>query len=228
MGDSRNSESETKEVPFGHWAYEPESPAESASLVGRILGRYKVIALIGRGAMSEVYRAQDQFLGREVAIKVLRAHLSEHPLALARLERERQAVTSLSHPNILAIQDAGTEHGIVYEVMELLDGETLRSRLRRSSLRWEQAAPIAIAISEGLDAAHRKGIIHRDLKPENVFITKQGTTKILDFGIARITSDVLQAGKAKQEIHTTMPGTVLGSVGYMSPEQARGGTAELA
>jgi len=227
MGDSRNSESETKEVPFGHWAYEPESPAESASLVGRILGRYKVIALIGRGAMSEVYRAQDQFLGREVAIKVLRAHLSQHPLALARLERERKAVTSLSHPNILAIQDAGTEHGIVYEVMELLDGETLRSRLRRSPLRWEQAAPIAIAISEGLAAAHRKGIIHRDLKPENVFITKQGTAKILDFGIARITSDFLQAEKARpEEIHQTMPGTVLGSVGYMSPEQARGQTAE--
>jgi serine/threonine protein kinase len=227
MGDSRNSESETKEVPFGHWAYEPEHPPESASLVGRILGRYKVIALIGRGSMSEVYRAQDQFLGRDVAIKVLRAHLSQHPLALARLERERKAVTSLSHPNILTIQDAGTEHGIVYEVMELLDGETLRSRLRRSPLRWEQAAPIAIAISEGLEAAHRKGIIHRDLKPENVFITKHGTAKILDFGIARITSDVLKAGKAKQEIHTTMPGTVLGSVGYMSPEQARGETAEV-
>jgi serine/threonine protein kinase/cytochrome c-type biogenesis protein CcmH/NrfG len=227
MGDSQ-SESETKEVPFGHWAYEPESPPEGASLVGRILGRYKVIDLIGRGAMSEVYRAQDQFLGREVAIKVLRAHLSQHPLALARLERERKAVTSLSHPNILAIQDAGTEHGIVYEVMELLDGETLRSRLRRSPLRWEQAAPIAIAISEGLDAAHRKGIIHRDLKPENVFITKQGTTKILDFGIARITSDFLQAEKARpEEMHQTMPGTVLGSVGYMSPEQARGETAEV-
>src|SRR5260370_41679690 len=129
------------------------------------------------------------------SIKVLRAHLSQHPLALARLERERKAVTSLSHPNILAIQDAGTEHGIVYEVMELLDGETLRSRLRRSPLRWEQAAPIAIAISEGLDAATRKGIIHRDLKPENVFITKQGTTKILDFGIAQITSDSLQSEK---------------------------------
>src|SRR5260370_13596835 len=178
--------------------------------------------------MSEVYRDPAQFVGREVAIKVLRAHLSQHPVALARLERERKAVTSLSPPNILAIQDAGTEHGIVYEVMELLDGETLRSRLRRSPLRWEQAAPIAIAISEGLDAAHRKGIIHRDLKPENVFITKQGTTKILDFGIARITSDFLQAEKARpEEMHQTMPGTVLGSVGYMSPEQARAETAEV-
>src|SRR5260370_21320011 len=201
MGDRRNSESETKEVPFGHWAYEPESPAESASLVGRILGRYKVIALIGRGVMGEVYRAQDQFLGREVAIKVLRAHLSKHPLALARLERERKAVTSLSHPNILAIQDAGTEHGIVYEVMELLDGETLRSRLRRSPLRWEQAAPIAIAISEGRDAAHRKGIIHRDFKPENVFITQQGTAKILDFGIARATSPFFHPQHAPPQRH---------------------------
>src|SRR5258708_18786408 len=147
MGDSRNSESETKEVPFGHWAYEPERPPEGASLVGRILGRYKVIALISRGAMSEVYRAQDQFLGRDVAIKVLRAHLSEHPLALARLERERQAVTSLSHPNILAIQDAGTEHGIVYEVMELLDGGKLHSRVRASLFRLGQAAPIAVPLS---------------------------------------------------------------------------------
>src|SRR5258708_20950807 len=195
MGDSRNSESETKEVPFGHWAYEPERPPEGASLVGRILGRYKVIALIGRGAMSEVYRAQDQFLGRDVAIKVRRAHRSEHPLALARLERERQAVTSLSHPNILAIQDAGTERGIVYEVMELLDGETLRSRLRRSSLRWEQAAPIAIAISEGLEAARRKGIIHRGWKPANRLITKKGTAKMLHVGIARSTSHGLQPGQ---------------------------------
>jgi serine/threonine protein kinase/Flp pilus assembly protein TadD len=228
MGDSRNSESETKEVPFGHWAYQPDIPRPGVSLVGTILGPYEIVTLIGGGAMSEVYHARHQRLGSEVAIKVLRAHLTKHPLALARLEREKKAISALSHPNILAIQDAGSEHGIPYEVMELLDGETLRSRLRRSPLRWEQAVPIAIAIAEGLEAAHGRGIIHRDLKPENVFLTRQGTAKILDFGIARIRSDVVQGeDPGPEDVHRTMPGTVLGSVGYMSPEQARGETAEV-
>jgi len=227
MSDSRDSESDTKEVPFGHWAYEPEAQADCASLEGRTLGPYQVTAVIARGAMSEVYRARDARDGREVALKVLRADRAKHPLALARMEREAQAMAALSHPNILAILEAGMEEDIPYEATELLEGETLRARLRRSALRWEQAVPIAIAIAEGLEAAHRKGIIHRDLKPENVFLTNEGTTKILDFGIARIKPEFRRASRARaQNMVRTMPGMVLGSVGYMSPEQARGEGAE--
>jgi len=227
MSDSRDSESETKEVPFGHWAYDPQTQADGASLEARTLGPYQVGALISRGAMSEVYRARDTRDGRELALKVLRAHLAKHPLALARMEREAKAMAALSHPNILAIEDSGVEEDIAYEAMELLEGETLRARLRRSPLRWEQAVPIAIAIAEGLEAAHRNGIIHRDLKPENIFLTKEGGPKILDFGIARIKSSLPRAGPAgPQNMMRTTPGTVLGTVGYMSPEQARGEAAE--
>src|SRR2546423_5086565 len=152
---------------------------------GTLLGPYEILAPIGAGGMGEVYRGRDSRLYRDVAIKVLPERLSKDAQALARFEREARAVAALSHPNILAIFDVGSEQGVSYVVTELLDGENLRARLTASSLPWQKAVDIGSAIAEGLSAAHSRGIIHRDLKPENIFLISDGRVKILDFGLAR-------------------------------------------
>lgn len=169
--------------------------------------------------MGEVYRARDTRLDRHVAIKVLPEHLASDPEALARFEREAKAVAALSHPNIRAIHDFGSEQGVAYAVAELLEGETLRSRVARGPLPWRKAAEVGVALAEGLTAAHRKGITHRDLKPENVFLTSDGRVKILDFGLARWQPGSTGRGAPEAE---TEAGRVLGTVGYMAPEQVRG------
>ena len=185
------------------------------------LGPYEIGGSIGAGGMGEVYRARDPRLGRAVAIKVLPQHLASDPDALARFEREARAVAALSHPNILAIYDVGSDRGLSYAVMELLEGETLRSRLASGALPWRDAADIAAAVADGLATAHAKGIVHRDLKPENIFLTTDGRTKVLDFGLARhvFTGSVDTETVAAVR---TEAGTVMGTVGYMSPEQVRG------
>ena len=189
------------------------------------LGPYHVLERIGAGGMGEVYRARDPRLHRDVAIKVLPERLSKEPQALARFEREARAVAALSHPNILAIYDGGSDQGFQYVVTELLEGETLRSRLERGALPWRLAVEIGASIAEALSAVHSKGIIHRDLKPENVFLIADDRVKVLDFGLARWT----QANSPGEEAPLptdTDPGTIMGTVGYMSPEQVRGGVAE--
>src|SRR5690349_10695722 len=138
---------------------------------GERIGPYEILAPLGAGGMGEVYRARDTRLGREVAVKVLPEPFANSPDRRARFEREAKAVAALSHPNILAIHDYGTEGGMTYAVMELLEGETLRDRLTRGPLAWREAVEIGAAIAEGLAAAHAKGIVHRDLKPENLFLT---------------------------------------------------------
>jgi serine/threonine protein kinase len=190
---------------------------------GARLGPYEIVSLIGAGGMGEVYRAKDSRLGREVAIKVLPEHLAANPDRMARFEREAKAVAALSHPNILAIHDFGREAGVAYAVTELLEGQTLRAKLAASPAPWRRAVEIATAVAEGLAAAHAKGITHRDLKPENIFVTSDGRIKILDFGLARFEP----AGTADAEAATaTEEGAILGTVGYMSPEQVRGLKAE--
>ena len=144
---------------------------------GMQLGRYEILAPLGKGGMGEVYRAKDTQLGREVAVKVLPEHLAEDPHALKRFETEARAVAALSHPNILEIHDSGTDQGVTYAVMELLEGETLRARLGGSAIPWRKALEIAVAVAEGLAAAHTKGVIHRDLKPENIFLTERWPDK---------------------------------------------------
>jgi serine/threonine protein kinase len=191
--------------------------------IGARLGAYEIIAPLGAGGMGEVYRARDSKLDRFVAIKVLPSQLAENATALARFEREAKAVAALSHPNILAIFDFGHDATTVYAVMELLDGETLRQRLA-APVPVRKAVEYGVQIARGLAAAHARGIIHRDLKPENVFITADGRVKILDFGLARQTLAIAGPDATvspTMERHTD-PGTVLGTVGYMSPEQARG------
>ena len=199
---------------------------------GTRLGSYEITAKLGEGGMGEVFRARDTRLERDVAIKVLPPTLAADADALSRFEREAKAVAALSHPNILAIFDFGREGAIAYAAMELLDGETLRTRLAAGALPPRKALELAAQVAQGLAAAHDKGIVHRDLKPENLFLTRDGQVQILDFGLARQS----EAGGSKSQLFAaptqagsalgTAPGTVLGTVGYMSPEQVRGELAD--
>jgi eukaryotic-like serine/threonine-protein kinase len=196
---------------------------------GTKLGAYEIVTSIGAGGMGEVYRARDHRLLRDVAIKVLPEHLATDAEYLGRFVREAQAVAQLSHPNILSIHDFGQDHGVTYAVTELLEGTTLRRRLDASKLPWRDAVAIAVAIADGLAAAHAKGIVHRDLKPENLFVGSNGRTKILDFGIAHwsLPSDpTVETRALSSRAESTQPGTVLGTMGYMSPEQVRGESAD--
>lgn len=196
---------------------------------GTKLGLYEILAPLGSGGMGEVYRAKDPKLDRFVAIKVLPGHLGANPDALARFEREAKSLAALQHPNVMGIFDFGTEGDMAFAVMELLEGETLRDLIERGPLAPRRAVEIAGQIALGLAAAHGKGIIHRDLKPENAFILKDGRVKLLDFGLAK-THGTLAQGDGATRATTAAPGTVegamLGTVGYMSPEQARGEPAD--
>ena len=195
---------------------------------GTRLGPYEILAPLGAGGMGEVYKALDSKLRREVAIKVLPESLAKDEDALARFEREAHAVAALSHPNILAIFDFGTHEGVAYAVMELLEGETLREKLRAGPMPQRKAVECAVQIASGLAAAHEKGIIHRDLKPENIFVLGDGRLKILDFGLARIVPQSAGTDTRSPTVAGgTEPGALLGTVGYMSPEQVRGKPADV-
>ena len=198
-------------------------------MIGSRLGPYEITAKLGEGGMGEVYRARDSKLDREVAIKVLPAHLASDAEALSRFEREAKAVAALSHPNILAIFDFGREGETAFAAMELLEGETLRERLVAGALPARKALEIAAQVARGLAAAHERGIVHRDLKPDNLFLTQDGQVKILDFGLARQAErhdSQSQLLAAPTQGPGTAPGAVLGTVGYMSPEQVRGEPAD--
>jgi Tol biopolymer transport system component len=196
---------------------------------GTRLGPYEILAPIGAGGMGEVYRAKDPRLGREVAIKVLPASFSQDADRLRRFEHEAKAAGVLNHPNITAVYDIGQHDGAPYVVQELLEGETLRAELASGRLASRKALDYALQIAQGLSAAHEKGIVHRDLKPENLFVTKDGRLKILDFGLAKLMRPDAE-GAPLTEIPTetagTEPGVVLGTVGYMSPEQVKGKAAD--
>jgi len=187
---------------------------------GERLGHYEVQESIGHGGMGEVYRARDTRLGRDVALKVLAPDVAGDPHALHRFEREGRTVASLSHPNILAIFDVGQQDGVAYAATELLHGENLRQCLERGPVPLAQAVPLARQIASGLAAAHARGIVHRDLKPENVFLTSSGTVKLLDFGLAKRAGPLEAPGQP--ESLATRAGLVLGTIGYMAPEQVRG------
>lgn len=199
-----------------------------ALISGTKLGPYEIVAPIGAGGMGEVYRARDARLHREVAIKILPISFSADSDRLQRFAQEARAAAALNHPNILSIYDIGDDHGAPYVVSELLEGETLRDHLRSGSLSARKAIDYARQIASGLAAAHEKGIVHRDLKPENLFVTSDARVKILDFGLAKLTrpEDGDASGEAPtQQVHTDA-GTVMGTVGYMSPEQIRGKHAD--
>jgi Tol biopolymer transport system component len=200
-----------------------------ALAAGTRLGPYEILALLGAGGMGEVYRARDERLGREVAIKVLPAALSQDADRLRRFEQEARAAGMLNHPNILIVHDIGTHDGAPYIVSELLEGATLRARLDEGPLPVRRSVDYALQMARGLAAAHEKGIVHRDLKPENLFLTGDGRLKILDFGLAKLRPAPPVGGvdtEAPTNLPHTDPGVVMGTVGYMSPEQVRGQEAD--
>jgi Tol biopolymer transport system component len=193
---------------------------------GTRVGSYEILELVGAGGMGEVYRAHDPRLGRDVAIKVIPASFASDPDRVRRFEQEARAAAALTHPNILAVHDVGSQDGSPYIVSELLAGVTLRERMGGGALPVRKATDIAVQIAHGLAAAHAKGIVHRDLKPENVFITDDGHVKILDFGLAKLTEVTPVSGSVATKQADTQPGAVMGTAGYMSPEQLRGQTVD--
>jgi Tol biopolymer transport system component len=193
---------------------------------GTILGDYEILSPLGAGGMGEVYRARDARLGREVAVKVLPVSFVRDPERLRRFEQEARAAAALNHPNILVVYQMGMQEDVPYLVSELLEGETLRARLSRGPLPLRVAIDSGVQIARGLAAAHRKGIVHRDLKPDNLFLTKDGVVKILDFGLARVVPCEGEGTAAPTLGGQTSPGVLMGTVGYMSPEQVRGQTAD--
>jgi len=195
---------------------------------GTKLGPYEIQSSLGAGGMGEVYRARDARLDRTVAIKVLPASFSADRDRLQRFSQEARAAAALNHPNILSIFDIGEERGAPYVVSELLEGETLRDRLKSGPLPIRKAIDYALQVARGLAAAHEKGIVHRDLKPENLFLTNDGRVKILDFGLAKLTRPEAQSDGAEAATvqAATEPGVVMGTVGYMAPEQVRGKAAD--
>jgi serine/threonine protein kinase len=191
-------------------------------VAGSRLDSYEIVAPLGAGGMGEVYRARDATQKRDVAIKVLPEYWSRDPERLRRFEQEAQATAALNHPNIVSIFHVGQYDGSPYIVTELLQGETLRDRLRKGPMRLREVLDFGVELARGLAAAHDAGIVHRDLKPENIWITKDGRLKILDFGLAKLDLDKSSDGTTVTLRQNTDAGHVLGTVGYMSPEQVRG------
>src|SRR6516165_9679459 len=200
-----------------------------AVTVGTRLGSYELTALLGKGGMGEVYRARDAKLKREVAIKILPDEFSRDPARVSRFQREAEVLASLNHPNIGVIHDLQEADGTRFLVLELVEGSTLAERIQRGRIPFEEALSIAHQMAEACEAAHEKGVIHRDLKPGNVKITPEGKVKVLDFGLAKaLDAAPQQAASNSPTILTaaTNGGMILGTAGYMSPEQARGHAAD--
>lgn len=195
-------------------------------MIGQLVGHYRVLEKIGAGGMGDVFRARDERLGRDVALKLIRPSSNDNPDHLRRFEQEARAAAALNHPNIVAIYDVGFEGSTPYIVSELLEGKTLRQRLAEGAIPVREVSNYALQIAQALTAAHERHIVHRDLKPENLFLTQDGRVKVLDFGVAKLLAAPEGDHSVENMTTVTKHGAVIGTVAYMSPEQLRGKTVD--
>src|SRR5438034_10586208 len=194
---------------------------EPRQVMSQVIAHYRIIDKLGAGGMGEVYLAEDTKLDRKVAIKFLPESLLADEQARKRLVREAQAAARLDHPNICSIHEVGEEEGRSFIVMQYVEGETLDFRMTRKPIELSESLTIAAQIADALAEAHSHGIIHRDIKPSNIMITSRGQAKVMDFGLARVISGSVESEAETQSLLTT-PGTIMGTMPYMSPEQVRG------